>query len=94
MDAFYILTGRKLLARKGGKTMKAQSALWVEVGAEGGLEAGKSCRKRLHPEEAHIQFSLRPFRGARKLFFCIISNQSGNFPIHELPAAMYFLLIS
>lgn len=46
MDAFYILTGRKLLARQGGKTMKVQSALWVEVGAEG----GKSCRKRLHPE--------------------------------------------
>jgi len=34
--------------------MKAQSALWVEVGAEGGLGAGKSCQKRLHPEEVHI----------------------------------------
>lgn len=29
-----------------------QSALWVEVGAEGG-EAGKSYRKRPHSEEFH-----------------------------------------
>lgn len=67
MDAFYILTGRKLLVRKGEKTMKVQSALWVEVGAEGGLGAGKSCRKRLHPERnSHIDNLVSDHSGVQR----------------------------
>lgn len=74
MDAFYILTGRKLLVRKGEKTMKVQSALWVEVGAEGGLGAGKSCRKRLHPERnSHIDNLVSDHSGVQRSHSSVLS---------------------